>query len=193
MPVTPNDVVIIQTNQFINARATIVSLWKSGFIGDTFVRGRSTLEKFERSFAGDVAKLCLKLWLESKGLTVIDWDDVRTSWRTQKKDFDLQVNNHNIEIRSSFAENLSISDIIQNKNIIQPCNVRTKEITVQVYFPSPVSQEVLLCGWTLKNDLENPALRSPRRVGQRLVDFYLMPFSHPGARPMADLITHLLT
>jgi hypothetical protein len=126
--------------------------------------------------------------LESNNFTVIDWDDVRKSWKTQRKPFDLQVNGRNIEIRSSFAENLTIDQIIEQKNIIQPCNVNAKEITVQAYFQSPVAQDILLCGWALRGDLESDALRSPRRVGPRLVDFYLMPFSHPNARPMEELL-----
>jgi len=131
------------------------------------------------------------VWLEARGLVPTDWDDVRTSWRSQRKTFDLQVNEHNIEVRSSRASRRNVAEVLAREHIIHPHGVRVKEVTVQVFFPDSACSEVWLCGWALGDDLADDALRSPRRIGTRLVDFYLMPFDNDRARPMSELVAWL--
>ena len=191
MTVRQNQIVVRTMRPFEIGKAAVASLWKSGFMGDTFVRGREQFQKYQRSFIGDMAKLAVKGWLIENGADVVDWDDVRTSWRSQRKQFDLSVNGHSIEVRSSISQYASIRDTLHNESIIHPCNVSVKEITVQVFFKDFSCDEVWLFGWTLQNDLENDALRSPRRIGPRLVDFYLMPFDRREAHPIHGLIRHL--
>jgi hypothetical protein len=187
MPVTTRQVVVVPIPPAWLARSVFTSLLKCDFMGDTFVRNRRTIEKYERSVMGDVAKLAVKWWLESRGCSVTDWDDVRTSWRSQIKTFDLQVNGHNIEVRSSVASVGAIREVLRREHIIHPCGVRVKELNVQVFFPDATCTVAWLCGWARQADLDQPALRSPRRIGPRLVDFLLMPFGHRNASPMARL------
>jgi len=191
MPVTPGDVVTVHPAPFVIAKATIASLWKSAFMGDTFVRDRRVFEKFQRSVTGDLAKLCVLFWLRDQNVAAQDWDDTRRSWRSQRKSYDLEANGHALEVRSSIAEIPSLNHIIANEHIIHPCNVRVKEITVQVFFSSPACDTAWICGWVRQADLEAPSRRQIRRIGRRLVDFYLVPFSDAAARPMSDLIAYL--
>ncbi|RLI20333.1 hypothetical protein DRO54_06500 [Candidatus Bathyarchaeota archaeon] len=192
MVVNQSDVITRPIKPFFIGKAVVASLWKSGFMGDTFVRGRRQFEKYKSSFMGDLAKLALKEWLEEQGFEVIDYDDVRSSWRSSRKPYDLQVNNHNIEVKSSVAQRPNLQWILQNEHIIHPCNVTVKEITVQTFFKDASCEMVWLCGWALRSDLEQPRYRQPRRVpGGRLTDFYLMPFSDPNAKPMNDLLSYL--
>jgi len=193
MAVRVNNVVQRSIAPFEIAKGVIASLWKSSFMQDTFVRGREVFEKYQRSVIGDLAKLSVKNWLEEQGFGVTDWDDVRNSWRSQRKDYDLQVNNHNIEIRSSISQYVNIRDVLRNEHIIHPCNVRVKEVTIQAFFANKNCDELWIVSWALKRHLENGNLRSPRRIGPRLVDFYLMPFTHRNARPMNALLRFLRT
>jgi len=191
MPVTIADVVTIHPAPFVVAKATIASLWKSAFMGDTFIRDRQVFEKFQRSVIGDFAKLCVFFWLRDQNVDAQDWDDTRRSWRSQRKSYDLEANGHALEVRSSIAETPSLSHIIANEHIIHPCNVKAKEITVQVFFPSLACDTAWICGWVRQADLETPSRRQVRRIGRRLVDFYLVPFSDVAARPMSDLVVYL--
>lgn len=191
MPVNIGDVIIVNPPPFIVAKATIASLLKGGFIGDTFVRERRVFERVQRSIVGDMAKLCVASWLGAHGFDVNDWDDIRRSWKSQRKEYDLEVNGHAIEVRSSVAEMPQMNHVLSNEHIIHPCNVRVKELTVQVFFNSPECTEAWLCGWARQQDLEDPARRQVRRVGRRLVDFYMIPFTDAHAYPMANLLTAL--
>jgi len=146
MPVNARQVIHIPIQPFFVGKATIASFWKCGFMGDTFVRGRNAFEKFQRSLVGDMAKLSLKFWLESQGLNVTDWDDVRTSWRTARKQFDLEVQGHPVEVRSSIAQNNNVAEVIRQENIIQPYRVRPKEIIVQVFLSDNTCREAWLAG-----------------------------------------------
>lgn len=191
MTVRSRDVIVYKNSPFDICKATAASLWKSAFIRDTFVRDRETFEKYQRSVTGDLAKLCVKRWIEENGLECIDWDDVRTSWKSQRKRFDLNVNDHDIEVRSSISSYPTIQEVLRNEHIIHPSNVRVKEITVQVFFKDSSCTEAWLCGWTLRNHLEDDNLRSPRRIGRYLVDFYFMPFDHRNARKIRDLLAFI--
>lgn len=191
MPINARQVIRIPIQPFFVGKATIASLWKCGFMGDTFVRGRAPFEKFQRSFIGDLAKLALKFWLESRGFEVTDWDDVRTSWRSSRKQFDLEVLGHSIEVRSSIAAYQNTGEILRNEHIIHPCNVRLKEITVQVFFLNNTCHEALLSGWARADNLESDNYREVRRVGPRLVDFYMMGFDDANASSMSDLVGFL--
>jgi len=193
MAVTSADVVIVHPPPFVVAKATIASLWKSAFIRDTFVRERRVFEKFQRSVVGDLAKLCVLLWLNEQGIDAQDWDDTRTSWRSQRKSYDLQANGHMLEVRSSIAETPSLSHVLSNEHIIHPCNIRVKEVTIQVFFSSPACDTSWICGWVGQPDLETSARRQVRRIGRRLVDFYMVPFGDVAARPMNDLLQYLVT
>jgi len=188
MSVRVRDVIRRDISPFEISKSVTASLWKHSFVRDTFVRNRSAFEKFQRSVIGDMAKLSLKSWLEERGFEVIDWDDVRTSWRSQRKDYDLRVNDHNIEVRSSISQYDNINDVLINEHIIHPCNVKIKEITIQAFFSDSRCTELWLCGWALQNDLSQ--FRQVRHVG-RLVDFFMMPFTDRNARPMRTLLTYL--
>ena len=187
MAVRVRDVITVNPPPFIVAKATVASIMKGAFIRDTFVRDRQVFNRIQRSLQGDMAKLCVAYWLRGQNLDVTDWDDVRTSWRSQRKSYDLEVNRHALEIKSSIASVPQINQVIADENIIHPCNVRVKELTVQVFFNSPECTEAWLCGWARQQDLENPARRQVRRVGRRLVDFYMIPFNDAAAEPLANL------
>lgn len=191
MSVSSQDVVVRQVRPFAVAKAVAASLWKSAFIKDTFVRDRRVFEKYQRSVIGDMAKATVKEWLEENNFSVVDWDDVRTSWRSYRKPYDLQVNAHNIEVRCSISKYPNIPSLIQNEHIIYPSNVRVKEIVIQVFFSEPSCSELWLCGWTWGKILGSPSLKQYRRVAGRNTPFYLMPFNHKDAHPMADLLQYL--
>ena len=191
MVVTLTDVIVREVKPFFVGKAVVASLWKSSFIGNTFVRNRTRFEKYKRSLIGDLAKLVVKDWLEENSFSVTDYDDVRTGWASSRKPYDLQVNNHNIEVRSSVASQTNQNWVLHNENIIHPCNVNVKEVTVQVFFRDGKCDMAWLFGWALKTALENNQYRQPRRVGNRLTDFYLMPFSNHNARTMNDLLAYL--
>jgi len=191
MPVNAIDVISRTVKPFEIAKAVAASFQKHFFIKDTFVRGRIPFRRYQSSVTGDMAKLLVKTWLEENGFTVIDWDDARTSWRTQRKPYDLKVNEHEIEVRSSFSKYTSVQQLLAKEHIIHPCNVRVKEITVQVFWRDKQCTEAWLSGWARKTDLEDNSLVGVRRVNGRLVDFYMMPFSHPNAMPVNQLPNHL--
>lgn len=191
MAVSARQVIRVPIDPFFIAKATVASIWKCRSMQDTFIRDRTNFEKCLRSVEGDLAKQSLKKWLMDNGMEVTDWDDIRTSWRSQRKNFDLQVNGHNIEVRSSFAKGRTLQEVIREEHIIHPCNVRVKEITVQVFFPDGTCQESWLLGWAKRRELERQQFRAPRRIGTRLVDFYFLPFNHRFARPMQRLIREL--
>ena len=107
------------------------------------------------------------------------------------KNYDLQINSHNIEVRSSFSKYNNIRDVLKNENIIHPCNVKVKEVTIQAFFTDSRCRELWICGWALQQDLDNPSLRGPLRIGLRLVDFFLMPFRHRRAQTMNALLRYL--
>jgi len=193
MPVSSRQVIRVPVQPFFIGKAVLASLWKCGFMGDTFVRGRNEFEKFQRSLIGDMAKLSLKFWLESKGLKVIDWDDVRTSWQSSRKKFDLDVQGENVEVRSSIAKSNNVSEILRTEHIIHPCDVKPKEITVQIFFPNSACQEVWLTGWASATDLAVKKYKKIRRVGPRIVDFYMMGFNDANAMPMSELVRTLAT
>ena len=191
MPVTVSDIISITPPPFVVAKATIASILKGGFIRDTFSRDRQVFEKIQRSVIGDMGKLSLKSWLSDNGFDVHDWDDIRRSWKSQRKEYDLQVNNHNIEVRTSIAAEPQINYVLSHENIIHPCNVRVKEITVQVFFNSLSCTEAWLCGWARQQDLENQSRIQVRLVGRRLVDFYMIPFNDSDAEPLNSLLSFL--
>jgi len=193
MPVSSRQVIRVPVQPFFIGKAVLASFWKCGFMGDTFVRGRNAFEKFQRSLVGDMGKLSLKFWLESQGLNVIDWDDVRTSWRSARKQFDLEVEGHQVEVRSSVAGNTNVAEVIREEHIIQPYRVRAKEITVQVFFPDNTCHEAWLAGWAYGTDLAVERYKEIRRIGPRLVDFYMMGFGDANARPMSELVRTLAT
>jgi len=191
MVVNITDVIIREVKPFFIGKAVVASLWKSGFMGDTFIRGRKQFEKYQRSLIGDMAKLAVKDWLEEHSFSVVDYDDVRTGWRSSRKPFDLQVNGHNIEIRSSIAGQSNLGWVLQNENIIHPCDVNVKEVTVQVFFRNKSCDTAWLCGWAIGTVLGTDQYRQPRHVGTRLTDFYLMPFSDANSSTMQNLLTYL--
>jgi len=192
MVVSIQDVIIRRIGPFIIGKAVMASFLKSMFIQDTFIRDRTRFDRYKSSYIGDLAKLAVKEWLEEQGFDVVDYDDVRTdNWRSQRKPYDLQVNNHNIEVRSSIASRPSLQWVINNEHIIHPCNVRVKEITIQAFFRDRSCSEVWLCAWTLRKYLENDRYKTIRYVGGRPVDFYMMPFNDAHAFPMRQLISYL--
>jgi len=138
-----------------------------------------------------MAKLLVKSWLEENDCEVIDWDDERENWRTQRKPYDLSVNEHQIEVRSSFSKHTRIRQLLAEEHIIHPCNVNVKEITVQVFWKNKRCDGAWLCGWAEREHLEDDSLVGVRRVGGRLVDFYMMPFNHPNAMTMNRLLNYL--
>jgi hypothetical protein len=191
MVVKSKDVITWQIKPFFIGKAVVASLWKSGFIGDTFVRGRKQFDKYKSSFIGDLAKLAVKEWLEENGYKTIDYDDERTGWKSSRKPYDLHVNNHSIEVRSSIARKANLNWVLQNEHIIHPCDVKVKEITIQVFFKDEGCDEVWLCGWAFKNNLENRKYRKVKKIGRRYASFYMMPFSDVNARPLNDLLNYL--
>jgi hypothetical protein len=191
MSVRVQDVLRHNIAPFEVAKAVTASLWKHSFVRDTFVRNRTAFERYQKSVIGDMAKLSIKSWLEENGFTVIDWDDVRTSWRSQRKDFDIQVNNHKIEIRSSISQHDNIRSLLRNEHIIHPCNVRVKEITIQAFFADKRCGELWICGWVLQKHLNSQNNRQVITVGSRLVDFFMLSFNHTRARPMQSLLRYL--
>jgi hypothetical protein len=179
-------------NPFDVAKAVGAAISKSFFVKDTFVRNRKNFEKYQRLVKGDMAKLAVKNWLEEKGFVVLDWDDTRKDdWKSQKKEYDLQVNGHNIEVRSSMPKGKSIKTLMTQEHIILPSNVKAKEVNVQVFFSDDSCTSIWIAGWAKKDDLQKNKYKKPRKVGPVLVDFYLMPFSDPNARSMQQLLSYL--
>jgi len=191
MSVTTRDVITINPAPFVIAKATVASIMKGAFMRDTFVRNRQVFNKIQRSLQGDMAKSCVASWLSSQGYQVVDWDDVRTSWRSQRKSYDLQVNGHALEVRSSIAAVPRVTQVITNEHIIHPCNVRVKEVTIQTFFDSSLCSHVWICGWVRQADLEDQNRKQVRRIGGRLVDFYMVPFNDIAAEPMSNLLNYL--
>jgi hypothetical protein len=192
MVVTRSDIVTRTAGPLQIAKATYASFEKSSFMGDTFVRDRNAFKKFGNSIVGDIAKLAVKEWLEAEGLVVKDWDDERTdNWRSQKKLYDLQVKNHNIEVRSSVSKDGTIRNTLRNEHIISPADVRTKEVNVQVFFDNRAGRKIWIFGWAKGSQLRKKKYLGVRRVGPRLADFYMMPFTDPQAFPPKKLITFL--
>jgi len=149
MTVKANDIVSGSVEAFEIAKAVAASFQKHFFIKDTFVRGRDPFGRYQTSVIGDMAKLLVKGWLEENGFEkkVIDWDDVRESWKSQAKPYDLCVNKHHIEVRSSISKYKDIGKLLSRENIIHPTDVKLKEITVQVFWRDKRCSEAWLCGW----------------------------------------------
>lgn len=190
MSVNESQIIRIPITRAIRTKADFTSRSKAPHTQDTFVRDRSESQKRESTLEGDIGKLALKHWIESQGFAVTDWDDVRRNgWTSQQKIFDLQVNDHNIEARSSIEIDKTIPFILKRRTIIHPCNVNVKEITVQIYFLNKQFKEALLCGWATEVDLVN--FKSPIKMGNKLVDFFRIPFGLEEARPMSELIPFL--
>ncbi len=162
-------------------------------INDTFIRGRGLREKYEASRMGDIAKISFKQYLLTKGLPVIDWDDpgVRPNWQTQRKRFDLQVNNHNIEVRSSISQYDNIADVLLNEHIIHPPRVNFKEINIQVFFTNARLTELWFFGWALGIDMNHQRNFTVRYQGNRKIPFYMMRFDDNNAQTIAQLISFL--
>jgi len=191
MTVRASQVVKVQIFPFFIGKAAIASFIKSSHMQDTFKRGRSDFEKYLKSFIGDLAKNAVKWWLETNGFEVLDWDDIRRSWRSSRKNYDLEVNNYKIEVKSSIVNTDNLSQALRNNNIIHPTYTKMKDITVQVFFPDTRCIEAWICAWVKKEDFDDPRFISPRRINNRNVPFYLMPFSDEKARPMRELIDYL--
>lgn len=191
MSVKVRDVIERNIAPFEIAKATVSTIFKGPFIRDTFVRDRTTFGRSQRSIIGDMAKLSVKSWLEENGFEVTDWDDIRTSWRSQRKTYDLQINNHNIEVRSSISQYDNVSSVLANEHIIHPYNVKVKEITIQAFFANNRCAELWICGWALKKDLSNNSLKGPVSIKGRLVDFFRLPFNCRQARTMNALLRYL--
>ncbi|MGB3479836.1 MAG: hypothetical protein WBB67_11830 [bacterium] len=191
MAVRTRDVITRDIQPFEIAKAVGASFWKSSFVRDTFIRNRTQFEKYQRSVIGDMAKLSIKSWFREVGFEATDWDDIRNSWRSQRKTYDLLVNNHNIEIRSSISKYDAIAQVLRNESIIHPCNVNVKEITVQAFFSDERCAVLWICGWALGSNLGDPSLRGPIWRSRRPSYFYRMPFNHSHAQTMTALLRYL--
>lgn len=197
MPVTLTDVITVHPRLTDIVRAAIVSQLKMPSIGDTFLQRNSEFVRYRSSMIGDIAKLSVKAWLERYGFTVTDWDDVRTSWRSSRKLFDLRVNGCAIEIASSIEHlgNISrrraLSQIITEKHIIQPVRQTRKDIVLQAYFISDDNPSVHIMGWVTWDNLTS--YQTIRYIAGRPRDFWLVPFGETVVRTPTDLITVLRT
>jgi len=198
MPVTSfRQVISIRPRLSIIIRAAILSQLKMSTITDTFLRRDSEFIRYRSSMIGDIAKLCAKEWLERQGFEVTDWDDVRMNWRSSRKKFDLEVNKCKIEIASSIeaidelARNVALTQVLQNKSIIQPVRKTEKDLVLQIYFVSDVHPDVYLMGWCRWGDM--PPYKTIRYIAGHPRDFWLIPFSSPEAHPPIDLVSFLRT
>lgn len=197
MAITLSSIVTVRPRLTTIVRAAIASQLKMPSIGDTFLRRSFEFERYRSSMIGDIAKLAAKEWLEHHRFAVTDWDDVRTSWRSSRKLFDLQINNCAIEIASSIellgniSRKRGLSQILAEKHIIQPIRRTRKDIVLQAYFISDNNPSVHLMGWVEWDNLI--PYRAIRHIAGRPRDFCLVPFSENVVRPMTDLIAVLRT
>jgi hypothetical protein len=198
MPVTSfRQIISIRPRLSTITRAAILSQLKMSTITDTFLKRDSEFARYRSSMIGDIAKLCAKEWLERQHFEVTDWDDVRSSWRSSRKRFDLEVNACKIEIASSIEQldhlnkNTALSQILQEKSIIQPVRRTVKDVVLQVYFISDSNPIVHLMGWCRWEDMQQ--YQTIRYIAGRPRDFWLMPFGSTEARPPFDLIGVLST
>ena len=196
MPVASfRQIISIRPRLSIIIRAAILSQLKMSTITDTFLRRDSEFIRYRSSMIGDIAKLCAKEWLERQGFEVTDWDDVRMNWRSSRKKFDLEVNKCKIEIASSIevlddlARNAALTQILQNKSIIQPVRKTEKDVVLQIYFVSDADPDVYLMGWCRWEDM--PPYKTIRYIAGHPRDFWLIPFSSPEAHPPIDLVAFL--
>lgn len=196
MPIRfPRQTIPIQLSMNTIIRAAILSHLKLSTISDTFLQRDSEFARYRSSMYGDIAKLCAKLWLERHGFTVTDWDDVRTNWRSSRKQFDLKVNDCRIEIASSIEvlDNLetraALSKVLNEKSIIQPVRKTPKDVILQIYYLSDSNPQVNIMGWAEWDDLSQ--YQTIRYIAGHPRDFWLMPFSAPEARPPQDIISFL--
>ena len=196
MPVNSvEDVIHVRPSLTTIVRAAILSQLKMSTITDTFLQRNGEFARYRSSMIGDVARLCAKGWLEVEGFAVIDWDDVRTSWRSNRKRFDLEVNKCRIEVASSIEilddqdTNTALNQIIEQRSIIQPVRRTEKDIVLQAYYISDIDPIVYIMGWTLWSEIAQ--YQSIRYVGGYPRDFWLMPFNRPEARPPRDLVDFL--
>jgi hypothetical protein len=192
MPVTINDVLILNVLTQDKRNAHRLSMRKFQHISDTFERFRTPPQRFIRSKQGDIAKLTVKRYLENQGLPVTDWDTIRTNWRTSRKPYDLLVNDHNIEVRSSISKYLTIQEVINEEHIIHPPRVNFKEVNLQVFFPDTNCNTLWVFGWALGSNISNRRYFTYRHLGYP-VPFHMMPFSDTNARTMNQLLTYLTT
>ena len=188
MPVTSSDIITLPITNTIRTEARRVALLKYPNFGDTFEL-RNPPQRLRKIYIGDMAKLATKIWLESNGKRVTNWDDVRTdNWLSNDKPYDLLVDNKKIEMRSSI-ETASIAYLLRSRNIIQPAYAAINDITIQAYWNKDDYDEVKLIAWVKKRHLENaPVVRMASLNNQ---DFYLLPFSDTHAKTMNQLLTYL--
>lgn len=192
MPVNLGDIISITPSLNDYIRAAIVSQLKMPNITDTFLQRDSEFARYRSSMIGDIAKLGVKTWLEGNGFTVTDWDDVRTSWRSSRKLYDLRVNNCAIEIASSILVSISrnpLAVILSEKHIIQPIRRTRKDIVLQIYFTSNLSQIVHIMGWVYWDDLASH--QTIRRINGHPIDFWMVPFNDETVHAPNELINVL--
>ncbi len=170
--------------------ASIFTRRKLQHVSDTFLQ-RDQQTRYRNLLCGDISRLVTKRYLEGIGLSVTDWDDVRTdNFRGTRKRFDLMVNDKTIEVASSVMKQPSLSWVLENENIIQPIRVHQKDIVIQVFY-SADPLKLNLFGWTESNLLANNTYKAIRNVGGYLRDFWLMPFTDPNAFPMSRVARRL--
>lgn len=192
---SPSEIISIRPRLSIITRAAILSQLKMSTITDTFLQRDSEFARYRSSMIGDIAKLCSKEWLERQQFEVTDWDDVRSSWRSSRKEFDLEVNGCKIEIASSIekldhlSRGAALSYILQEKSIIQPIRRTAKDVVLQVYFISDSNPKAHLMGWCRWEDMQQ--YQTIRYVGGRPRDFWLIPFSSSEAHPPFELLRFL--
>ena len=78
MPVTQQRQIVqvdVTLDDVVNA--SILTRRKLLHVSDTFLQ-RDQQTRYRNILCGDIARLVTKRYLESIGLTVTDWDDVRT-------------------------------------------------------------------------------------------------------------------
>lgn len=197
MSVTVSDVVQVPITFVEMQNAARLTFLKVRTIGDTFEQRSSAADRFPSSMIGDAAKLAVRRWLTDQGLTVTDWDDVRTSWRSSRKPYDLKVDDASIEVASSvlFDRDLDpkpdLNWVIENEHIIQPVRKTQKDYIVQVHFIAPDDLNAYITGWTTWDDLCVEENMTVRRVAGRLCDFYMLPFDSPSAYAPIDIVSEL--
>ena len=192
MPVALRDIISIRPRLRDYIRAAIVSQLKLPTITGTFLRRDSEFERYRSSMIGDIAKLAVKTWLEQRGFTVIDWDDVRRNWRSSRKPYDLSVNNCTIEIASSIEilDNLgrasALNLILREKHIIQPIRRTRKDIVLQTYYISDINPAVHIMGWSYWDDLT--PYRTIRYIAGHPRDFWMVPFNERIVHAPSELV-----
>ncbi len=194
---SPRQIISIRPRLSSITRAAILSQLKMSTITDTFLQRDTEFARYRSSMIGDIAKLCAKQWLENQGFEVTDWDDVRSSWRSSRKRFDLEVNACKIEIASSIEQldhlsrRAALTQILQEKSIIQPVRRTVKDVVLQIYFISDSNPKVHLMGWCQWGDMQQ--YQTIRYIAGHPRDFWLIPFNAQEAHPTADLVDFLST